>query len=267
MGLLPSPPSPSDLPALIIILSFFLTHRAPLRFPVLVRRRLQLLSNHRTALLQALSFIEGLSDEELPDEGDRARLKATRLALFLNLGVAGLKLDSFDSSLRCADQAITLDPSSAKAHFRRGQALRGLLRYADAEAALRHALSLKPKDGSIRKELVDVRDIARKNAEAAEYKENTERGMARLGLKAEGKGGGEAATPTGTATGDAGTAALGECGAKTAEEKEASPPVTSIGVADASKDREDAAALKDKKERSRDEKVCSTVGVHATARS
>jgi tetratricopeptide (TPR) repeat protein len=199
-----------------------------------------------------------LSDEELPDEGDRARLKATRLALFLNLGVAGLKLDSFDSSLRCADQAITLDPSSAKAHFRRGQALRGLLRYADAEAALRHALSLKPKDGSIRKELVDVRDIARKEAEAAEYKENTERGMARLGLKAEGKGGGEAAMPTATATSGAGTAALDECGAETAEEKEASLPVTSIGVADVKKDCEDAGVVKVKKERSRDEKVCST---------
>ena len=149
---------------------------------------------------EALQFTEGLAeaiaakapadDAEAEAEGGEAgkvdgaalqdQLQAVRLALFLNLCIAGLKLDSFDSALRCADQAILLDATNPKAHFRRGQALFGLKDYDQAEAALRAALKLTPRDAAVKKEIRLVRETAKKEREATQFREATEKGMARL---------------------------------------------------------------------------------------
>ena len=86
---------------------------------------------------RAFAMLEGVSSE--------AKEKATLgLALRLNSANCALKTSSFAAALGHAEAAVAIDGTSAKAAFRRGQALQGLGRMAEAEAAYREVLHLDP---------------------------------------------------------------------------------------------------------------------------
>ena len=82
------------------------------------------------------------------EPADRAVLHSNRAAARLRQGA-----DSLQRALADAQQAVHLDPKSAKAHFRHGQVLRKLQRPSEAVAALQRMLELAPGDTAGKEEL------------------------------------------------------------------------------------------------------------------
>lgn len=72
----------------------------------------------------------------------RAIILANRAACFLKLGAP-------EKALQDADEAATLHPTYAKAHFRKGLALHAMHHYKDALPELGKALNLEPKNNQI----------------------------------------------------------------------------------------------------------------------
>ena len=80
-----------------------------------------------------------------------------RAILYSNRSAARLKLPGEkQKALKDAERACELAPEYAKAHFRRGQALRVLGDPEGAIDAMRHVLTLAPEDGGARQELCEL---------------------------------------------------------------------------------------------------------------
>ncbi|KAL0592102.1 hypothetical protein ABG067_000755 [Albugo candida] len=58
--------------------------------------------------------------DQLLSEQDRAEINQIKLLLYLNRGLCKLKLNKIEDALWDCDQAISLDATASKAHFRRG---------------------------------------------------------------------------------------------------------------------------------------------------
>lgn len=93
--------------------------------------------------------------------------------LLLNLAAGGLKLKTFDQVLSCCDEILAnIDPHSVKAVFRRGMALAGLHRDAEAEMSLRRAHVQSPSDTKIKHALYRVqRSLQHKRTAEALHQE------------------------------------------------------------------------------------------------
>jgi G3E family GTPase len=78
------------------------------------------------------------------------------VVLFSNRAAALTKLGRFEAALADADAAVASRPDWPKAHFRRGAALFGARRFADAVAAYEAGLTLEPGNAS----LAQGRDLA-----------------------------------------------------------------------------------------------------------
>ena len=91
------------------------------------------------------------------DAVEAALLSSLQQALMLNGAACSLKVGRHAAALAQSDSAIALAPGSAKAHFRRGQALRALGREAEAEAALVEALRLEPSSREAHEALDELR--------------------------------------------------------------------------------------------------------------
>ena len=79
----------------------------------------------------------------------RAQFGETACVLFSNRAAALTKLGRFDAALGDADAAAAARPDWAKAHFRRGSALFGARRFAEAVAAYDAGLALEPNNASL----------------------------------------------------------------------------------------------------------------------
>ena len=79
------------------------------------------------------------------------------LAQRLNSAACSLSDSKHAEALVHADAALALSPSSAKAHYRRGQALRGLGKVADAEGAFASVLAIEPRNKEAHAELAALR--------------------------------------------------------------------------------------------------------------
>ena len=71
--------------------------------------------------------------------------------LFSNRSAAYAALRKFDAALLDADKCIEIQATWAKGYFRRGLALEGLGRYAEAYAAYQKGLTVEPTDALLQK--------------------------------------------------------------------------------------------------------------------
>lgn len=88
---------------------------------------------------------------------DRTRLEQFQLANSLNLAAALLKEADFENVVFACNTALTIDPTNAKALYRRGQAHNALKNYELAIADLRQALEQIPNDKLVMGELARAR--------------------------------------------------------------------------------------------------------------
>ena len=80
-----------------------------------------------------------------------------RLALLLNGGACALKEARYEAALSQSDAALALSPTSAKALFRKGQALHALGRLAEAEAAFSSVIAAQPASREAHAKLAEVK--------------------------------------------------------------------------------------------------------------
>jgi tetratricopeptide (TPR) repeat protein len=93
---------------------------------------------------------EGRLEEALPEYGRAIELcgsdrRKEAAVCYSNRSLALTKLDRFEEALSDAIEAVKLDPTYAKGHFRKGKALEGLGRDEDASKALRQAKGVESK--------------------------------------------------------------------------------------------------------------------------
>lgn len=88
---------------------------------------------------------------------DRTRLEQFQLANSLNLAAALIKESDFENVVFACNTALAIDPTNAKALFRRGQAHNALKNYELAIADLRQALEQIPNDKLVQAELQRAR--------------------------------------------------------------------------------------------------------------
>ena len=91
-----------------------------------------------------------------PDMAEPTRKLA--LALYLNLALAAIKQSEWEAAAAAASRALTLDPASHKALFRRGLARMNLQHLSSARKDLNRALKLNGKDKQIRETLRQVQN-------------------------------------------------------------------------------------------------------------
>lgn len=89
--------------------------------------------------LEILKFVT--NDLESTEAASR---KPLELALLLNSAACASRSGAYKEALELCDAALKLSATSTKAHYRRGQALEGLGRIADASAAYKEVLALQP---------------------------------------------------------------------------------------------------------------------------
>lgn len=121
----------------------------------------------------ALRHLKDMNEEhgEAPSEEDRATLNALLVAVNSNLAAVLLKQKNYAEAVAKASAALAVDPSAAKALFRRGTALAALGDLEDAKCDLLAAAKLSPADTAIRAEYERVHKLiaAAKAREKAAY--------------------------------------------------------------------------------------------------
>ena len=74
------------------------------------------------------------------EPGDEAEVKAVKLTLLLNLATTWTKIDNMDQVLKCANDALAIDPKAPKALFRRAMVLEKRKKFDEAKKDLELAL-------------------------------------------------------------------------------------------------------------------------------
>ncbi len=80
----------------------------------------------------------------------------------MNIAAVAIKTGDYEEALKQCNNILEVDPENPKAHFRRGQAKRGLKDYDLALKDLMRAKELAPGDKSILGEIVKVRELRQK---------------------------------------------------------------------------------------------------------
>merc|ERR1712194_291349 len=92
-----------------------------------------------------------------------ARARTCSIAVSSNAAMCKLKLGQHEACVNMCDEILRLDAANAKAMYRKGLALRALGEVAEAEAVLRLAAELEPKDATIQRELVEIAQKQRRD--------------------------------------------------------------------------------------------------------
>lgn len=124
---------------------------------------------------KALRYLNKFHDEETsltPEE--EKNLIHLEVNCLLNSAACKLKLHQYSSALEDCEEALDMSPDSAKAWFRKGQALHGSRDYENSLKSLHKALELAPGDRSIQSEIVAVK------GEIQAYKANEKRAYAKF---------------------------------------------------------------------------------------
>ena len=122
--------------------------------------------------------------------------EAALVSIYLNLSLVGLKLESWDTALRSADAVRALRPRHVKATYRRGQALLGLGKVADARACMVEVLEIQPTSAVARRAVRDIDVRIQKERDASELARATAKGRQRRQREAAALKALKAATPT-----------------------------------------------------------------------
>jgi molecular chaperone DnaK (HSP70)/tetratricopeptide (TPR) repeat protein len=116
---------------------------------------------------KALSHCKKFFDLK-PDETEE--VTAVQLSLNLNLALAYSKLENYDAALRVCDDAVVLDPNSAKALYRRASVLYEKKRFSAAMTDVTNALKGSPEGRGAIVKLQDKIDWQIKKQDAKERK-------------------------------------------------------------------------------------------------
>ena len=96
-----------------------------------------------------------------PGSGAEAETNnALEVALRLNSAACAQSDGRHAEALAHADAALALSSNSTKAHYRKGQALRGLGRLAEAEAAFTAVLAIDPRNRQAHAELTALAEAS-----------------------------------------------------------------------------------------------------------
>jgi len=104
-----------------------------------------------TRYVQALAFLNEIYATDDPDV--KAKKDAIGLSCHLNIAAAAIKIGLHQKAVDNSDKAIEIQPTSAKAYFRKGQALSLKEEFPGARKALERALELAPGDPLVEKEI------------------------------------------------------------------------------------------------------------------
>jgi tetratricopeptide (TPR) repeat protein len=104
--------------------------------------------------LYALDLIEEYSGIHSVDQ--------TRLACFLNLSLAYLKLTLYHKVITYADLAISMEPNNLKAYYRKGEAYFALKDYVSAKASYEAALVADPANAEAKAKLAQINNVLHK---------------------------------------------------------------------------------------------------------
>jgi tetratricopeptide (TPR) repeat protein len=132
----------------------------------------------------------------LPRAPSTPEHEAALVSIYLNLSLVGLKLESWGTALRSADAVRALRPRDVKATYRRGQALLGLGRVAEARACMVEVLEIQPTNAVARRAIRDIDVRVQKERDASELARATEEGRQRRQRDAAALKALKAATPT-----------------------------------------------------------------------
>ncbi|XP_018014269.1 peptidyl-prolyl cis-trans isomerase D [Hyalella azteca] len=107
----------------------------------------------------------------LPSEEEQLELQSLRVSCLLNRALCFTKSGKTHAAVLDCDQVLSLDPSNAKALFRRGQALHLCKDFSSARESLEQARKIVPNDKAIVMELsaVNAKIKAAKDKEKAAY--------------------------------------------------------------------------------------------------
>ena len=106
---------------------------------------------------RAMRLLRLVAEADLPSEEDRTAWRGVQLSLRLNGAACALRAERHEQALAHSDAALSLAPNSTKALFRRGQALQGLGRLGEAEAAFVAVVEQEPKAKEAHTRLAEVR--------------------------------------------------------------------------------------------------------------
>jgi len=87
------------------------------------------------------------------EEAEQAEANNLNVVLNLNMAMVKTKQEEWKEVVKYADEAINLQPSNLKAHFRRGVALGSSGSWVEAESALKKALEIDPENKEVKREL------------------------------------------------------------------------------------------------------------------
>jgi tetratricopeptide (TPR) repeat protein len=105
------------------------------------------------------------------------------ISVYLNLSLAGLLCEDYNSGLRSAEKALSLDCKNTKALYRCAKCYIGLGKDQDALSTLDKALSISPKNKDVRKEKKRLFQVIQKKKKKEIFEKETRDGLARLALK------------------------------------------------------------------------------------
>ncbi|XP_071845924.1 peptidyl-prolyl cis-trans isomerase FKBP8-like [Apostichopus japonicus] len=124
-------------------------------------------ANAISSYRRAISFIEEL--HPTGSKEDIAKINAMKVKCYNNLTAAQLKVEAYDAALKSCNTALSLDPNSVKALFRKGKVLANQLNLKEAIVSMKKALALEPSNKTIHQELSKV--TAKVNKEKEDEKQ------------------------------------------------------------------------------------------------
>jgi len=118
--------------------------------------------NYPAAVKLYTKAIETITDTDAENDTDNDATHAGSAILHANRSMCYLNMGNASSALEDASRAEKLDPSYAKACYRRGAALKALGRFGEAKASLLRGLAMKPDDKDLKAQLRKIdEDIAK----------------------------------------------------------------------------------------------------------
>lgn len=97
--------------------------------------------------------VKALEDYHIKNEQEEHEHQALLQRMLLNVGVCMLKMSHSAAAIHYANQALYIDPNSAKARYQKGKALRQQANFTRAKEELLKAQRLEPKNPDIATEL------------------------------------------------------------------------------------------------------------------
>ena len=131
-------------------------------------------------LVSGVQETSGASNDEIMQ-----RWTSLSVSLYLNLSLAGLLCEDYNSGLRSAEKVLTMDENNTKALYRKAKCFIGQGKHADALETLDTALAISPKSKDVRREKKKLMEMMEKKRKKEEFERETRKGLERVERKKE----------------------------------------------------------------------------------